>query len=199
MPRKEDRRVCITKQAIRESLIDLLQEYPISKISVKMICDVADINRSTFYAHYKDQNDLLDQIQQEAIENIKSQISTTGFVQQAETVTPVIVKVLEYCKENRTLFEAILSQNGDVRFQRKLMRLVQEKTIDELRDDDRLDPRTTQYFELFMMSGILSMIRKWLEDGCIDTPVELAELMIEFLYNGIFGLFQKQHDSKIKL
>lgn len=190
MSRKEDRRVRITKQVIRESLIELLQEYPISKISVKMICDVADINRSTFYAHYKNQNDLLDQIQQEVIKNIKNQISTTGFVQQAETVTPVIIKVLEYCKENRSLFEAILSQNGDVHFQRKLMQLVQEKTIDELRDDDRLDPRTTRYFELFMMSGILSMIRKWLEDGCVDTPSELAGLMTEFLYKGIFGLFR---------
>ena len=45
---KEDRRVRLTKQAIRESLIELMQEYPIAKISVKMICDTADINRSTF-------------------------------------------------------------------------------------------------------------------------------------------------------
>ena len=54
---KEDRRIRITKKAIKESLIELLQEYPIAKISVKMICESADINRSTFYAHYNDQSD----------------------------------------------------------------------------------------------------------------------------------------------
>ena len=119
MPKKEDRRVRITKLAIKDSLIELMQQYPITKISVKMICDNADINRSTFYAHYKDQNDLLDKVQQEATLGIKNHIFSTSFTQQADSATPTIIKVLEYCKDNRELFKVILSENGDTTFKWK--------------------------------------------------------------------------------
>ena len=189
-PGKEDRRVRLTKQAIRESLIELMQEYPIAKISVKMICDTADINRSTFYAHYKDQNDLLDKMQQEAAQGFKNHVFATNFIQQEKSAVPIIIKVLEYCKENRALFQVILGEHGDTTFQRELMLLAQEKTIDEIREDERLDARTAKYLELFVISGILSMIRSWLEGGCVDEPAELARLMTQFLYEGIFGVFK---------
>ena len=53
-PKKEDRRVRYTKQAIRDGFLRLLAEKPIEKISVTEICREADINRGTFYAHYSD-------------------------------------------------------------------------------------------------------------------------------------------------
>ncbi len=190
MLQKEDRRVRITKQAIRDSLLELMQEYPIAKISVKMICERADINRSTFYAHYADQNDLLNRLQTGAVQGIKSHVFTANFVQQAQAATPVIVKVLEYCRANRALFTVILSENGDTTFQRELMQMVQEKTIAELREDKRLKPRATKYMELFAIAGILSMIRVWLAEGCVDSPEELAGLMTRFLYEGLCGLFR---------
>ncbi|MGL6201361.1 MAG: TetR-like C-terminal domain-containing protein [Lachnospiraceae bacterium] len=189
MPKKEDRRVRITKLAIKDSLIELMLQYPISKISVKMICDNADINRSTFYSHYKDQRDLLDKVQQEAVYGIKNYIFSTSFTQQADTAAPTIIKVLEYCRDNRELFKVILSENGDTTFQRELMILAQEKAIDEIREDERLDTQTSKYLELFALSGILSMLRQWLIDGCIDEPADLAGLITKFLYEGIFGLF----------
>lgn len=190
MEKKEDRRVRITKKAIRDSLIELMQQYPISKISVKMICDGADINRSTFYAHYRDQNSLLDKVQQEAVQGIKTHVFTTSFIQQSESATTVIVKVLEYCRDNSALFKVLLSENGDTVFQRELMGLVQEKSLDELREEHKLDERTAKYLELFTVSGILSMVRHWLEEGCLDAPDQLAALMVKFLYEGIFGLFR---------
>lgn len=57
-PKKEDRRVRYTKQAIRDGFLRLLAEKPIEKISVTEICREADINRGTFYAHYSDPYEL---------------------------------------------------------------------------------------------------------------------------------------------
>lgn len=58
--KKEDRRVKFTKMFLKESLIDLLEEKSIFKITIKEICEKADINRATFYAHYSDQYNLLE-------------------------------------------------------------------------------------------------------------------------------------------
>ena len=129
-------------------------------------------------------------MQQEAAQGIKNYVFATSFIQQEKSATSIIIKVLEYCRENRALFQVILGEHGDTLFQRELMLLAQEKTIDEIREDERLDARTAKYLELFVISGILSMIRSWLAEGCIDEPAELARLMTQFLYEGIFGVFR---------
>ena len=66
-----DRRVKYTKKVIKDTLLELLQKKDISSITVKEICDLADINRGTFYRYYLDVYDLLKNIEQEFIDEIK--------------------------------------------------------------------------------------------------------------------------------
>ena len=187
--KKEDRRVRITKQAIKESLIELMQKCPISKISVKMLCETADINRSTFYAHYADQYDLLRKIQEEIILSIKEYVFDKRFTERSEITIPVLIQILEYAKANTALFKVLLSENGDFSFQDELMFLAQEKTIEEIREDQRLDDRTAKYLEIFAISGFMSIIRKWLEDGAFDEPEKLAELITNLLFQGVSSYY----------
>ena len=59
----ENRRILITKQLLCESFISLLKQKPIDKISVTELCQAANVNRGSFYAHYADVYDLLGQIE----------------------------------------------------------------------------------------------------------------------------------------
>lgn len=63
-----DRRTKYTKNVIRQALMELLKEKPISKITVTDICKLADINRSTFYSYYEDVYALMTQMQNELFE-----------------------------------------------------------------------------------------------------------------------------------
>ncbi|MDL2213990.1 TetR/AcrR family transcriptional regulator [Clostridia bacterium OttesenSCG-928-O13] len=186
---REDRRVRITKMAIRESLIELMQQQPIAKISVKMICEAADINRSTFYAHYQDQYDLLDKIQREAAAGIREYISYTQFTDNDEGAVSVVVQVLEYARANAALFKVLLSEHGDSTFQSEIMHLVQQKTMEELYGDKQVLPAVTKYIELFAINGILSIIHYWLENGCVDSPEALAQLILKLLMEGIRSFY----------
>ncbi len=187
---KEDRRIRITKRAIRESLVELMQTVPIAKISVKMICETADINRSTFYAHYTDSYDLLRKLQRDIIADIKEHLFSVQFKGHVAKTVPVIVQVLEYAKENATLVKVLLSGNGDASFQNELMYLMQEKVIDEIREDQRLDDHTTKYVELFAISGVESIVYQWLVNGCADDSGKLAELITALLTSGVYGLYR---------
>ena len=64
---KDNRRVKMTKKLIKDALIDLMDKKTINKITVKEICQYADINRSTFYLHYTDQYALLEEIENDTI------------------------------------------------------------------------------------------------------------------------------------
>ena len=72
---KDDRRVKYTKMVLKESFIKLLKDKDITKITIKEICDNADIKRATFYAHYSDQYDLLRKIENELFDNIDECLS----------------------------------------------------------------------------------------------------------------------------
>ena len=63
--KKEDRRVRKTKRLLRGALTDLLKEKPIQEIKVREIADMVDINRGTFYQHYRDVYDMLNSIEDE--------------------------------------------------------------------------------------------------------------------------------------
>lgn len=64
---KTDARVRYTRKVIQDAFLDILKEKPISRITVKEVCDKAEINRGTFYKHYQDCYDLLDKIGEEGL------------------------------------------------------------------------------------------------------------------------------------
>ena len=64
---KTDARVKYTKMVLKKALLELMQHKPVNKITVKEICERAELNRATFYAHYSDCFDLLESIEEELI------------------------------------------------------------------------------------------------------------------------------------
>lgn len=65
--RKSDARVRYTQRMIKESFLSLLKEKPINKITVKEVCELAELNRATFYSHYSDCFALMESIEQELL------------------------------------------------------------------------------------------------------------------------------------
>ena len=70
--RKEDRRTKYTRQAIKDTFLALLEKKTFSKITVTEICKLTEINRGTFYLHYYDMDDVLDDILTEMLKDTKS-------------------------------------------------------------------------------------------------------------------------------
>lgn len=66
--RKSDARVRYTQRVLKESFLSLLREKPVNKITVKEVCELAELNRATFYAHYSDCFALMDRIEQELLD-----------------------------------------------------------------------------------------------------------------------------------
>ena len=66
--KKSDARVRYTKRILKECLLTLLKKRPVNKITVKEVCELAELNRATFYTHYSDCFALMEDIEKELID-----------------------------------------------------------------------------------------------------------------------------------
>ena len=87
--KKVDRRVRKTKRQLRLALTKLLQEKPIKDITVREIADMVDINRGTFYLHYKDVYDMLEQVEAEMFEEFNQILNAQPSIVNAENPYPL--------------------------------------------------------------------------------------------------------------
>ena len=176
---KNDRRVKYTRMVLRESFLKLLGEKDISKITIKEICDGADVNRATFYAHYGDQYDLLHKIEDELFENVRAYLS--GYTKDAgeRSTIDMVEQIFEYIKENAQLCRLLLSERGDLDFQKKIMMLVYDKGIYEQISGGAGTPEDAGYIYAYTITGCVGAIQKWLDDGMKMPARSFAELLVK--------------------
>ena len=183
--KKIDQRVRLTQHLLKNALVQLMQEQHISKISIRAICEFAGINRSTFYVHYTDQYDLLKKVEQEVLDNLNKYLGKQDLSDELPISIQILIKVLDYVKENMELFKALLSENCDFAFQKDLVALAQ---IISSQQNQLFDLRTQEYIKIFGFTGTISMLQKWLNDGANESPAQMAEFIIQIVYYGISGL-----------
>ena len=171
-----DTRVQYTKARIHEALIELMAEKPISYITVKELCDVAGINRGTFYLHYTAPGDVLNEIEEEAIEemHISQEIS------QDLTYEELMRERLNVMNRDRKKYIALISQNGNPGFLPDVRkRFVLRKDNPSLTEEEKTEQQLRYDF---FFSGTTGAIKAWLI-GSIPFSVEQMANSLARLYN----------------
>src|SRR3954447_14330505 len=119
MPEKStDRRIVRTKRLIRDALTELMEEKGFEGITVRDLTGKADINRGTFYLHYHDKYDLLEQSEAEILNEIEKmtlEINPNDFLNfnSENDPFPFIIKLFELFHENSSFMKVILGPKGD--------------------------------------------------------------------------------------
>jgi AcrR family transcriptional regulator len=169
---KIDGRVRYTRMVIKESLLHLLAERPIQKITVTDICKLAQINRATFYTHYRDAFDLLEQIENELFAEVSSMVMTED--KDPDRLTREIVRVIE---RNVELCRILFSENGDKMYLRRIIDSAREKTIADWHGQHpHATPQQLELLYTFITGGSVAMIEQWVRTGMQEPPLELGAL-----------------------
>jgi AcrR family transcriptional regulator len=171
---KTDARVRYTKGVLRDSLIKLLKAKPIQAVTVKELCELAQINRATFYTHYSNPYDLLEQIENELFEEMSTKV-IKKFTQ--DTLTEITKLAFGIIADNIELCRVLFSENGNKQFLDRVMRLSRETTISSWK---AMYPHATKtqidFLFTFIISGSVAVIEHWARIGMKETPVDLAEI-----------------------
>ena len=185
---KEDRRVKYSKMVLKESFIRLLSQKNISQITIKEICENADINRATFYAHYSDQYDLLRKIENELLDNISTQLSgykkagIAPWESDWHKTVDMVEKIFDYIRENALLCRLLLNERGDLNFQKRIMMLVYDEIIENLIQEGGITKEEAEYIYAFAITGCVGAIQKWFDNDMADSGRFMSELLVRSFY-----------------
>ncbi|WP_291651101.1 TetR/AcrR family transcriptional regulator [Clostridium sp.] len=175
---KGNRRTLYTKKIIKESLIDLLQHRKIHEITVTDICKKSDINRGTFYAHYKDAYDLLKSIEDELFYQISEYIEETP-VEDYNNV--LLLKALELIKENKELCKILFSKHMENNIMDRIIYVANKAQIDKLVNNSQVNEVFLDYFIKYAIGGVVSVIQTWLEKDLKESPKEIAKIINDII------------------
>ncbi|MBM4761039.1 TetR-like C-terminal domain-containing protein [Bacillus sp. B15-48] len=185
MGSKIDRRKQYTRMVLKESLMQLLKEKSISAITVKEICELADINRSTFYAHYSDQYDLLSQIEAEMIQDMNETLMQYS-TNKAEEALEMTEKIIEYIAANSDVCKTLLSEPG---FKKRIMKVAHDFMVKHSLSTYPIDDhQISEYVSLFAVSGSIHILEHWLQTGMGKSPKEMAEMINNLINKGLASM-----------
>ena len=187
MSAKVDRRVKYTKMVLRNSLIDILNEKPIEKVTVKEICEHADINRGTFYSHYSDQYDLYNNVIDDLLNGIFERMG--NFMDEGITVEDVhesITSVYDYIKDNYMLVKVLLDGRIEYNIEKRIRDVVKRIYLDKI---SNVDSELVNTAYSFVASGMLGLVKYWINSGMKNSSEEMADFSRMLTVGGLKEFF----------
>lgn len=161
----EDRRVRKTKQAIQDVFCEMIKESTLNEITIKELCARADINKSTFYLHYRDIYDLADSIQNLLIENVCAIIDEYDYTETVEKAPEMWKRIAEtHFKDSKSL-GSLMKQSGMISVVNNLENAVID-TIMKKYVEAGVEQGTEAYFirhlsVTFVINGYIGVLREF--------------------------------------
>jgi len=175
---KVDPRIIRTRQLIKDAFIELLQEMDLNKITVNRIADRATVNRVTFYLHYRDIQDMMENMALEMGERLGLIMrGSTTLKSIDETDSVRLLNLLEHIAENAKFYKVVLASTKTPIFTEQLLKIITE-TITKRREIDSLHIKTDIQKDIIIWYGssaLIGTIVSWLRNDMPYTPQYLAK------------------------
>ncbi|HIV91256.1 MAG TPA: TetR/AcrR family transcriptional regulator [Candidatus Eisenbergiella stercoravium] len=181
---RTDRRIRKTEAQLLQSLMTLMQEKDIKDISVKELSDLADINRGTFYLHYRDVYDMLSQVEDSVFQEFND-ILDKNFAPTGEASMHAVVKdIFSFLDNNRLIARTLLGPHGDLAFVNRMKEMVRLRLL-RLRTQEAPPADDFDYYYAFITSGCIGLIQSWLNRETPEPPDRIASLVEKMILQGL--------------
>lgn len=169
----EDRRIKHTKKAILEAMTECLKTESLDKVTVKRICEIADINRSTFYTYYTDPIALYHAMEKDFVRGLNEYVVKLDG--DKASYREFLSQLVGYVFQNSGLYQAFILTNSTS------LRNANSSFLSKYNLwKQNLEPSTEQYLEEFIMTGTQSVLLKWISGGKKESTEQIAELIYQF-------------------
>ena len=181
----EDIRIVKTKESLFETLIDLLNFTRFENITVSKLCKEARVNRSTFYAHYKNIDELFkehferifNELQHEYLEINKKLLSI-----EMDSMVPLYRHILKH----RKVYDVLLSEHAPVTYVLRFQQAIADFPSKVIKQFIRKNVDLELYYA-FCVGATYGMIQHWKKTNYALSPEEMGIYTIQFFQHQISG------------
>lgn len=174
MKRSRDIRVIRTQTALLEALEKLLKTKKLSGITITDLCSEAKINRNTFYYHYNNIIEFLDDHKQIVIDELNQipDVSETHNLQN-------LVEIFKVLKGHPVFLHILISPNCDLDLFNDIFTIASEKTEIRLNNPSEISASRDLLICRYCNAGCNAVICSWILNGMRETPEEMADIIAQ--------------------
>lgn len=170
-----------------EALLNLLTVKDFDYITVKDICTRAGVNRSTFYLHYDNTMDLLQECSERFMQSLADcfEKDWRNFIHTIPSLSPdqlilitpeYLLPYLRFLRKNQTVFLTMIQHQAIFRLDdvfQNLSTYVLRPILERFGVAKEVQP----FFLQFYLQGVMAVILAWIRNGCKETEEEIAEII----------------------
>ncbi len=157
-----------SREAIERAFIQLLDKQTSSRITVQSICTLAGLNRTTFYAHYSDVQNLQNKIEEKLSSQIKDIFENP--LQSKSTLNDAFRRMFCFIKEHKLFYKTFLKYNNIY---------ILKEILGDTGSVNNSESNTRDYHISFFTAGVSEMTRIWVNNDCRETPEQMAQIIYE--------------------
>lgn len=201
MSKKTDLRIIRTKKSIKKAFFDLLKKKNYNKITIQDIAEEAVINRNTFYLHYLDKDDLLDQLSNECLNKFKESMKSSNNIDTINDLRyddfyELNKKVFETIEEDFDFYKVILEDQSIPYLSIKFTNIIKNHMNEGLdksasvKENRDVDNRII-YIE-YMAAGLIGVIRFWINNRNKYSIEEVSKIVVNMYSQDILELLKSR-------
>ncbi|MGN1385035.1 MAG: TetR/AcrR family transcriptional regulator [Bacillus sp. (in: firmicutes)] len=180
-----EKRETLTKLKIKNAFVELVNEKGMESLTISDIARKAKINRGTFYLHYVDKIDLLEQLETDVLLDLEVIFEKydKGIAEDPIEIIPyeAILEALKYVRNDFAFVSALMNIGGNSKTTERLKQLIRETIQKQISRSENLSFQMgnlpPDYAQEILLSGILSIILLWIRKGAVETPEEIAAMI----------------------
>ena len=177
-----DIRIIRTKNKLNNTLQEMIKEKNIKDITVFDLCHNANVNRTTFYKYYKDIDDLVLKTEEELMVELKTFIIDI----KRNYLLTYTSKIIEKIANEKTIFNSLISQNGDHTFLRRILYNVYDESLEEWQKLlKKANPNDLRNIFNFIIDGSIGIINNWINTKCKESPQNIAIFINKICMSGL--------------
>ncbi|NWK72251.1 TetR/AcrR family transcriptional regulator [Bacillus paramycoides] len=189
--KKADLRIIRTKKFIYDAFIKLIAEKGYDVITIQDITDEALINRATFYSHYKDKQDLLTKISEDALGELTSKMVLHAHVQEHQIdlskLEGILQSIFECIAKHADFYKTMLGPHGihnfNLQMQQTIMDNLEQNCLELKLGEQDLDIPNDMVLH-FITSSVVGIAIWWFQNDMKYSPKYTAQKLVKLLTKG---------------
>lgn len=180
-----DLRKTRTLKLLRNALLEMMSKKPFEEIKINDICNLAMVHRTTFYTHFEDKYDLLEYCLKEAEREITEKITPSSYLNVKEFYTNMIMNVICYIEDNKSIFKAMILKNDDSSFFKIFNNTCVLYIYNMLQQEEKKGEEHNIPIKLiaeFYAGAVISTITYWIKDSSKMTAKQLCNYIIKLIF-----------------